>query len=70
MPSTRPEFPQVISRRVACFRVMELTVFVVQDDLWAEFDSRQLHQKEAGQRHDLWPVSRFPVVDLTGVLEG
>jgi hypothetical protein len=49
---------------------MELTVFVVQDDLWAEFDSRQLRQREAGQRHDLWPVSRFPVVDLTGMLEG
>ena len=39
MPSTRPEFLQVISRRVACFRVVKLTVFAVQDDLWAEFDS-------------------------------
>ena len=49
MPSTPFAYPQVISRRFAYFRVVRFGVSAGQVDFCAEFDSRQLHRKDAGQ---------------------
>jgi hypothetical protein len=59
MPSTPSAYPQVAARRFACFRVLDLSIYAGQVDLCAGFDSRQLHWKDAGQSHKLWPVFFF-----------
>ena len=45
MPSTPLAYPQVISRRFTCFRVVKFSITAGQLDLCAEFDSRQLHNE-------------------------
>jgi hypothetical protein len=57
MPSTPSAYPQVISGRLASFRVLESEVFPAQGIFCAWFDSRQLHKESAGQSRKLWPVS-------------
>jgi hypothetical protein len=52
MPSTPLAYLQVISRRFACFRVPNLSIYAAQVDLCDEFDSRQLHRVSAGQGND------------------
>jgi hypothetical protein len=44
MPSTPSPYPQVISRRLASFRVVKFHVSAAHDHFWGGFDSRQLHQ--------------------------
>jgi hypothetical protein len=51
MPSTPSASPQVVSRRLVSFRVINSTVIPAQVDFWAWFDSRQLHRESAGQGH-------------------
>src|SRR5271163_1697471 len=45
MPSTPSAYPQVISRHLASFRVVQFYVSAAHDHFWGGFDSRQLHQK-------------------------
>ena len=56
MPSTPFASPQVVSRPFTLFRVPGISVSAGQLDLWAEFDSRQLHREYAGQDHESWPA--------------
>jgi hypothetical protein len=43
MPSTRLTSPQVVSRSLASFRVVGISVSAGQGNFGAEFDSRHLH---------------------------
>jgi hypothetical protein len=45
MPSTPLACPQVAARSFASFRVLEIRVYAGHEDIWAGFDSRQLHRK-------------------------
>jgi hypothetical protein len=47
MPSTPSAYPQVISRHLASFRVVQFYVSAAHDHFWGGFDSRQLHWKRA-----------------------
>jgi hypothetical protein len=46
MSSTRWLYPQVVSRLLASFRVLDSVVFAAHAAFWAWFDSRQLHQRK------------------------
>src|SRR5277367_4463343 len=59
MPSTPSAYPPVISRHLASFRVVKFYVSAAQVDFWAWFDSRQLHQEDAGQSQKPWPAFFF-----------
>jgi hypothetical protein len=56
MSSTPLAYPQVVSRYLVSFRVVNSAVIPAQVDFWAWFDSRQLHHKTAGQAEKAWPV--------------
>ena len=47
MRSTRPQYPLVLSRRFACFRVVIFGIAAGQSDFCDGFDSRQLHKRAA-----------------------
>ncbi|MDT5252197.1 MAG: hypothetical protein QOH07_1144 [Mycobacterium sp.] len=51
MSSTPLAYPQVISRRLTSFRVANFSVSAAHGDFRGGFDSRQLHNKTAGQSH-------------------
>lgn len=56
-PSTPFAYSQVLSRTLASFRVLKLSVCADHQHFRSGFDSRQLHRKDTGQGHKSWPVS-------------
>jgi hypothetical protein len=54
-PSTTVAFPQVFSRRLTYFHVVNSSVSAVQEDLQSGFDSRQLHPRSRPGRK-VWPA--------------
>jgi hypothetical protein len=59
MPSTPLAYPQVAWRRLASFRVIDSSISAGQLGLCAWFDSRELHQGNAGQGQKPWPAFFF-----------
>jgi hypothetical protein len=59
MPSTPSAYPQVVSRCFALFRVVKSIISAVHAVLCAWFDSRQLHNEDAGQGQKPWPAFFF-----------
>jgi len=59
MPSTPSAYPQVFSRCLALFRVVDSTVIPGQVDFCAWFDSRQLHQRKLAKGQKPWPAFCF-----------
>jgi hypothetical protein len=69
MPSTPLAYPQVTSRRVASFRVLDSVVSAGQLDSWAWLDSRQLHQGKLVKAKSLGRLS-FSSATLVESREG